>query len=156
MEQKKARELARKDLLNLKKALDKADISFFLMFGTLLGAVRDKDLISYDKDIDLGILYEDSAKLEKAEKIISDAEAEAERLIEEARKAGDELVKEADVQGEKLIKEAGSNPLKQIAAKKGAEELKRQAEKQSANLVREAEVKANEIIEKARSEADRI
>ncbi len=80
---------------------------------------------------------------EKADKIISDAEAEAEHLIEEARKAGDELVKEADLQGKKLIEEAGSNPLKQIAAKRGAEELKRQAEKQSANLVREAVITGN-------------
>ncbi|MEN8227178.1 MAG: AsmA family protein [Bacteroidota bacterium] len=93
---------------------------------------------------------------EKAEKIISDAEEEAARLVEEARKAGDELVKEAEIQGENLIKEAGNNPLKQIAAKKGAEELKLQAEKQSANLVREAEVKADEMIEKARAEAERI
>ena len=70
MEQKTARALARKDLLKVKKALDKAGVRFFLMFGTLLGAVRDKDLILYDKDIDLGIFYEDSWKLEKAEKIL--------------------------------------------------------------------------------------
>jgi len=70
MEQQQARALARKDLLKVKKALDEAGVRFFLMFGTLLGAVRDKDLILYDKDIDLGIFYEDSRKLEKAEKIL--------------------------------------------------------------------------------------
>ncbi len=93
---------------------------------------------------------------EKAEKMISDAEAEAERLVEKAQKAGDDLVKEAEIQGENLIKEAGSNPFKQIAAKKAAEELKRQAQKQSDNLVGEAEVKADEIIDKAREEAAKI
>ena len=70
MEQKQARALARKDLLKVKKVLDKEGVRFFLMFGTLLGAVRDKDLISYDKDIDLGIFYEDSCKLEKAVKAL--------------------------------------------------------------------------------------
>ena len=70
MKQEEARKLARKDLLRVKKALDEAGIRFFLMFGTLLGAVRDKDLILWDKDIDLGIFYEDSYKLEKAEKIL--------------------------------------------------------------------------------------
>ena len=69
MEQQEALELARKDLVKVNKAFKEAGISFFLMFGTLLGAVREGDLISYDKDIDLGILYEDSYKLEKAQKI---------------------------------------------------------------------------------------
>jgi len=69
MDKQKAWQLARKDILKVKKALDEAGISYFLMFGTLLGAIRDKDLISYDKDMDFGILYEDSAKLEKAKKI---------------------------------------------------------------------------------------
>lgn len=90
---------------------------------------------------------------ERAAKLISDAESEANRLIEEAHKAGDKLVKEAEVQGDKLIKEAGSNPLKQIAAKRTAEELTRQAKKQSENLVKEAETKASQIIEKAKEEA---
>jgi len=93
---------------------------------------------------------------EEAEKIISEAEEEAEKLVEEARIAGDKLVKEAEIQGENLIKEAGSNPIKQIAAKRAAEELKIQAQKQSDNLVKEAEVGADEIIEKARTEAERI
>ena len=93
---------------------------------------------------------------ERADKIISDAEVEAQRIIEEAQKAGDELVKEAEVQGEKLIKEAGSNPLKQIAAKRAAEELNRQAKKQSVNLVKEAEMKSSQIIEKAKSEAEKL
>ena len=70
MEQKEARDLARIDLLKVKKALDEAGVRFFLIFGTLLGAIRDKDLILWDKDIDLGIFYEDSWKLEKAEKVL--------------------------------------------------------------------------------------
>ena len=54
------------------------------------------------------------------------------------------------------LDEAGNNPIKQIAAKRGAEELKKQAVKQSDNLVREAEIKAAEMIEKARAEAEKI
>jgi uncharacterized protein involved in outer membrane biogenesis len=93
---------------------------------------------------------------EKAEKIIKDAEEEAARLVEEARKTGEQLVKEAEIQGDKLIKEAGSNPLKQVAAKKASAELIRQAEKQSETLVNEAEIKAAEVIQNARNEADKI
>lgn len=93
---------------------------------------------------------------EKAEEIIRRAEAEGERLIREARRAGEALVKEAEAQGEKLVEEAGSNPIRQIAAKRAAEELKNQAEKQSDNLIREAEAKSDELVEKARAEAERI
>uniref|UniRef100_A0A6M3MGG4 LicD/FKTN/FKRP nucleotidyltransferase domain-containing protein n=1 Tax=viral metagenome TaxID=1070528 RepID=A0A6M3MGG4_9ZZZZ len=42
------------DLLKLKSILNSINIPFFLMQGTLLGAIRDGTLIQYDKDIDLG------------------------------------------------------------------------------------------------------
>jgi cell division septum initiation protein DivIVA len=93
---------------------------------------------------------------DKAEKIIAEGEAEAARILEEAGKAGDALVKEAEIQGQKLMEEAGSNPLKQVAARKAIGELKRQAEKQSESLVREAELKSAEIIQKAHDEAEKI
>lgn len=42
------------DLLRLKDILDKSGIPFFLIEGTLLGALRDGTLIEYDKDFDIG------------------------------------------------------------------------------------------------------
>lgn len=38
-----------------KRILDDMGIPFFLSNGTLLGCVRNKDLIEHDNDIDLGI-----------------------------------------------------------------------------------------------------
>lgn len=92
----------------------------------------------------------------KAEEIIRQAEEEAEALVKEAQRAGDNLVKEAEIQGEKLIKEAGSNPIRQVAAKRAAGELNTQAKKQSESLVKEAESKASAMIEQARAEAARL
>lgn len=49
------------------------DIKYWLDYGTLLGAVRENDLIEYDTDIDLGILYTDKEKfLGLKDKIESD------------------------------------------------------------------------------------
>lgn len=47
------RELARKDLIDIKKALDSKGIKFFLAYGVVLGAIREKDFIEHDDDIDL-------------------------------------------------------------------------------------------------------
>lgn len=41
-------------LLELKTIFDKHHITFFLLAGTCLGAVRNKDIIGDDRDIDLG------------------------------------------------------------------------------------------------------
>lgn len=46
-------------LLKAKKALDKAGILFWLDYGTLLGVYRDGKLISYDTDVDVGVMLED-------------------------------------------------------------------------------------------------
>ena len=43
-----------KDLLRLKGIFDSIGFQFFLVQGTLLGAIRDGTLIEYDKDFDLG------------------------------------------------------------------------------------------------------
>lgn len=45
-------------LKKVKRILDANDIPCFLIFGTLLGAKRDKNFIKHDKDVDLGIMIE--------------------------------------------------------------------------------------------------
>ena len=47
----------------LKFNFDKNNIPFYLMYGTLLGAVREKDFIEWDADIDVGILDRSQGKL---------------------------------------------------------------------------------------------
>lgn len=48
-------ELARKALSDFSDLMNACKLEFFLVFGTLLGCVRDNDLISGDTDIDVGI-----------------------------------------------------------------------------------------------------
>ena len=50
-------------LLTLKRAFDRCDLTFWLAFGTALGAYRDGGFISYDTDIDVGIFHNDMDKL---------------------------------------------------------------------------------------------
>jgi phosphorylcholine metabolism protein LicD len=52
-------EVFKDNLLDIKKVLDRNNVSFFLIFGTLLGAVRDKAFIKHDIDTDLGFFRED-------------------------------------------------------------------------------------------------
>lgn len=49
------RQLARTALLALKEALDRRKVEFFLVAGTLLGLVRERDFLAHDKDIDIGL-----------------------------------------------------------------------------------------------------
>lgn len=48
-----------KNLLAVKKIFDDMGIRFFLVHGVLLGAVRDKDFIKWDNDIELDVLDKD-------------------------------------------------------------------------------------------------
>jgi len=53
--------LATDCLLKVKEIFDRRGLTFWLIFGTLLGAVRDSDFIKWDKDIDLAC-YESDAE----------------------------------------------------------------------------------------------
>ncbi|MGL4865377.1 MAG: LicD family protein [Cetobacterium sp.] len=57
------KEIARENLKLLKKLLDGNNLQFGIIFGTLLGAVREKDFISHDEDTDIFIFEEDKKKL---------------------------------------------------------------------------------------------
>ena len=55
--------IATENLLLLKSVFEKHQIRFWLLFGTLLGAVRDHQLIAYDSDTDTGVMAEDKEKI---------------------------------------------------------------------------------------------
>jgi phosphorylcholine metabolism protein LicD len=50
-----SKDIAKKLLLRIKEIFDENDIEFHLSFGTLLGAIRDKDFINGDTDIDITV-----------------------------------------------------------------------------------------------------
>jgi hypothetical protein len=50
------REMAKKDLLDVKRVLDSKGVQFFLGYGVVLGIVREKDFIKFDDDIDIIII----------------------------------------------------------------------------------------------------
>lgn len=67
------RTIAFDNLLDFTQILDKCNIDYYLMFGTLLGFFRDNQLIKHDQDIDIAIksihkekLYEKFDKLEQS------------------------------------------------------------------------------------------
>ena len=53
------KEKAFENLCLFKEIADRNDFRFFLAYGTLLGAIREKDFIDHDEDIDLGADYQD-------------------------------------------------------------------------------------------------
>ncbi len=59
-------------LIELKKLLYSNNINFFLVFGTLLGAIRENAFLSHDKDIDVGILTHETSQEKLAEVIEKD------------------------------------------------------------------------------------
>jgi phosphorylcholine metabolism protein LicD len=63
------KEKGKEALFNIDKVFNEIGIKYWLEFGTLLGAVREKDFIAHDLDIDLGCFLEDYH--EKNEKIFN-------------------------------------------------------------------------------------
>lgn len=53
------KEHCKEDLLDIKKVLDDAEIDFWLVFGTCLGAVRNKDFLDFDDNINIAVYEED-------------------------------------------------------------------------------------------------
>ncbi len=54
---------SKKNLLTFKKVLEANGLNFGLLYGTLLGAVRESDFITHDEDVDVFMLNEDKSKL---------------------------------------------------------------------------------------------
>ena len=51
--------VGRNNLIDTRNLLEGAGIPMFLHWGTLLGAVREKDFIAHDNDIDVGFYFAD-------------------------------------------------------------------------------------------------
>jgi hypothetical protein len=56
-------DVARENLLAFKKIMDYNNIDFGIIYGTLLGAVREQNFIKYDEDVDVFILEENRENL---------------------------------------------------------------------------------------------
>jgi len=56
-------QVSTKNLLDLQRVLDLYNVSFGLMYGTLLGAIREKNFIIHDHDTDLFVLREEEFKV---------------------------------------------------------------------------------------------
>jgi phosphorylcholine metabolism protein LicD len=55
--------ISKNNLLDFKAVMEKHDIHYGLWFGTLLGAIREKDFIKHDEDTDVFMLDEDREKV---------------------------------------------------------------------------------------------
>lgn len=68
---------AKLNLFEFKRAMDRANIPFYLVAGTLLGAYREGDFIDGDEDdIDVAVTAEDFARIDDAHQSLLDAEFE--------------------------------------------------------------------------------
>ena len=60
---KLVKKIALENIIIFRNILSRSKIRWGLAYGTLLGAVREKDFISYDEDVDIYVFYEDLDKL---------------------------------------------------------------------------------------------
>ncbi len=67
------RDVARENIKLFKEAMDRANAEFFLFFGTLLGAVRERDFISHDYDTDAVIMEKERGRLPDAAGLLMEA-----------------------------------------------------------------------------------
>ena len=66
LQKKNLRKEGKEVLKKIKDIFEELNIEWFLVYGTLLGAYRDKNFISHDVDIDIGVFFEDySNEIEK-------------------------------------------------------------------------------------------
>jgi len=63
------KKLAREILFELQEIFNRNKVKFFLAFGTCLGAIRERDFIAHDDDIDLGFFEDTDFNLLKGELI---------------------------------------------------------------------------------------
>ena len=68
LEQKQLQEAQLKILKEIDKVCNEHNLTYWLAFGTAIGAVRHKGFIPWDDDIDLFMMAEDLEKLEKLQK----------------------------------------------------------------------------------------
>ena len=59
-------EIAKNNLKDFKIIMDKHNIRYGLMYGSLLGAVRDGGFIPWDEDVDIFVMEEDRSKVHEA------------------------------------------------------------------------------------------
>jgi len=68
-------------LVDIKTVFNAAGIKWWMMFGTLLGAVRQQDIIPIDSDVDLGIAWEDMPKVDRVIPFLRDRYYRVQRWV---------------------------------------------------------------------------
>ena len=79
------RAIARENLILFKRAADESHAVFFLIFGTLLGAVRENNFIEHDYDTDVGIMEETRPRIAEAAPLLIQAGFEFARCKDHGR-----------------------------------------------------------------------
>lgn len=64
--------IAKENLFAIVDILERLDLRYFLIFGTLLGVVREKDFINHDTDTDIGVFMEFSERFGEVRALAED------------------------------------------------------------------------------------